>query len=252
MELAPGDEVPKDNVEILALMNTLFPTVVHYQDSEDIDPTPYTPGLRDSIRLFIFEHLMGEDPFSLKKQNNIRMKLQQWCGVPEYEKARDALGQYMWETKSFQKLCLQFLNEVEKHKKNTPPRGIAATGDEPHGELETPTSSPSSPLPQDTPTKAPRAKMLSSSNVARSRISSAPPASSLLPTNVPGREITAAPTNRAAFSGPNYPSTPPSKSASSTTEFHEHPIAAHLKMTTAEKASLGLIIPKEASPPQTS
>jgi hypothetical protein len=65
---------------------------------------------------------------------------------------------------------------------------------------------------------------------------------------MPGREISAAKTDGAAFamdlSAPDILIYPQDLS---TTEFHVHPFARQLDLSTEEKARLGLIIPKERS-----
>lgn len=222
--------MPKDAVEIMALLNALFPTVVHIQDSQDFDPTPYTPGLRDSLRLVIFEHLMGDGPFSPRKQEIIKMKLLQWCGVPDYEEARATLSQYMWESKAFQGLCFQLLNDVNK---------VPSIPDSLAREISKRFNDPQPSASGGGPTQ---------------RVSSASGAQTPSAKKAPGRELLAATTNLAAFSNnadPGGPSNASPATDSDKDEFHQHPLVAHLNMTTAEKESLGLMVPKVA-PPQIS
>ncbi|KAF4994502.1 hypothetical protein FDECE_13100 [Fusarium decemcellulare] len=99
----------KDKLHIMARVNALFPPVVLLEDIDDVDPTPHSPGLRDSIRFSIFEHLMSENPFSPQQQQVIKMKLLGWCGIPEYPKVREALVRYSEECKKLGDICSTIL-----------------------------------------------------------------------------------------------------------------------------------------------
>ncbi|KAJ3519523.1 hypothetical protein NM208_g14094 [Fusarium decemcellulare] len=86
------------------------PPVVLLEDIDDVDPTPHSPGLRDSIRFSIFEHLMSENPLSPQQQQVIKMKLLGWCGIPEYPKVREALVRYSEECKKLGDICSTILS----------------------------------------------------------------------------------------------------------------------------------------------
>ncbi|KAF4986616.1 hypothetical protein FGRMN_10752 [Fusarium graminum] len=113
-ELKKDVNTRKEVPQIMALLNALVPSAVSLEDKDDIYPTPYSSGLRDSVRFSVFEHLMSEDPFSSKRQETIEVKLRCWCDVPGYPRARDALVRYSEEFKKLENVCLRVMNEVER------------------------------------------------------------------------------------------------------------------------------------------
>ncbi len=86
----------------------------------------------------------------------------------------------------------------------------------------------------------------SSSARTSSRVASAPPVPNPLLKGMPGRELSASKTDGAAFAGDH--TAPPILTYPddlSTTEFDQHPLAREMNLSSAEKARLGLIIPKQ-------
>ncbi|UNI17635.1 hypothetical protein JDV02_003963 [Purpureocillium takamizusanense] len=86
----------------------------------------------------------------------------------------------------------------------------------------------------------------SSSARTSSRVASAPPVPNALLKGMPGRELSASKTDGAAFAGDH--AAPPILAYPddlSTTEFDQHPLAREMNLSSAEKARLGLIIPKQ-------
>lgn len=98
----------------MARLNALFPATALLEDDYDIDPTPHSPGLRDSIRFTVFEHLMSADPFSERQQQTIRMKLRCWCDAPGYDQARAALVRYIEECRKLEQACFIVMNGLER------------------------------------------------------------------------------------------------------------------------------------------
>lgn len=222
----------------MARLNALFPAVVLLGDEDDFDPSPYSPGLRDSIRFSVFEHLVGRDPNSEKQQQLIQMKLLSWCNIPGYDQAREALVRYMEESLKLEQVCLGILHSIERNAATTPKRKRRASSAVNTSQVssgDTSRDSHSSKL-QASPDRRPIPK----------RARPAPPASEPLLRGMPGREISGAKVDGAAFAGDLR--APPILSYPydlSRTRFDEHPLAKDLEMSTFEKASLGLIIPKE-------
>ncbi|KAG5809278.1 hypothetical protein H9Q74_005662 [Fusarium xylarioides] len=90
-ELTKDSECRKEIPQIMGMFNALVPSDVFLEDEDDVDPTPHSPGLRDSVRFSVFEHLMSDHPFSPQHQEIIKMKLSGWCEVSGYPQARDAM-----------------------------------------------------------------------------------------------------------------------------------------------------------------
>ncbi|KAM5345719.1 hypothetical protein ACJ41O_011580 [Fusarium nematophilum] len=74
-DLTQDAERGRKRPQIMARVNALFPSTAFLEDKYDIDPTPYSASLLESLRFNIFEHLMAEDPFSQEKQQMIQMRL---------------------------------------------------------------------------------------------------------------------------------------------------------------------------------
>ncbi|KAF5613432.1 uncharacterized protein FSUBG_640 [Fusarium subglutinans] len=101
-ELTRDSECRKEIPQIMGMFNALVPSDVFLEDEDDVDPTPHSPGLRDSVRFSVFEHLMSDHPFSPQQQEVIKMKLSGWCEVPGYPQARDAMVRYCEEFKKIE------------------------------------------------------------------------------------------------------------------------------------------------------
>ncbi|EMT73205.1 hypothetical protein FOC4_g10004570 [Fusarium odoratissimum] len=101
-ELTRDSECRKEIPQIMGILNALVPSDVFLEDEDDVDPTPHSPSLRDSVRFSVFEHLMSESPFSPQLQEIVKMKLSSWCEVPGYPQARDAMVRYCEEFKKLE------------------------------------------------------------------------------------------------------------------------------------------------------
>lgn len=229
----------------MALINALFPPMVHLEDSEDYDPSPYSPGLRDSIRFSLYELLMGDGPFSKVQQEAIQMKLLSWCDIPDYERSRQALIRYTQEVKKLEEVCLECLDSIERHSKALSVAASSSTS------ISTSDGSFSPGLALSHTRRRTHGNMTRDSRESgwsRHQALSAPPVPNALLGGMPGREIVGAQTNLAAFASESSGS--PSLaffSSLSTTEFDQHPLAQDLAMSSTDKATLGLLIPKELS-----
>lgn len=237
----------------MALLNALFPSVQFLEDQDDRDPAPHSPGLRDSIRFAVFEHLMSPDPFSQQRQQVIQMKLLCWCDIPQYPQAREALIRYHEETKKLGEICSLILSAAgESIPKQRPPSDVPTEA----------TSTESSSLKSRASTAHNSWQILSSSPrtqsfeetfsaslaspLASPVPSTAPPVPNPLLKGMPGREFSPAKTDGARFAGDLYE--PPIlcyPDDISKTEFFQHPLAREFDMTSIEKSMLGLLIPKE-------
>lgn len=237
----PGTEAQANTSKVMALVNALFPPVVHLEDSEDFDLSPYSAGLRDSIRFSLYELLMDSDPFSETKKETIRIKLLCWCDIPDYETSRQALVRYTEETKKLEQVCLEVLDSME--------RCSRAFSETPSADTSLNYASDGSFSPDLASQGHRRLTDMSydsrDSGWSRYRLSPVPLDPHALLKGMPGREILGSRTDLGAFIGD--PSEPQSSVDLSTTEFDEHPLARNLDMSSAAKATLGLLIPKVLS-----
>ncbi|KAI8673473.1 hypothetical protein NCS55_00667500 [Fusarium keratoplasticum] len=250
-ELTQDADLRKEIPQIMALLNALFPSAVFLEDQDDRDPTPYSPGLRDSIRFAVFEHLMSQDPFSQQRQQVLQMKLLCWCDIPQYPQAREALIRYHEETKKLGEICSSILNAAgEIIPRQRPPSDVPTEA----------TSAESSSLKSRASTAHSSWQILSSSprtqsfeetfsasssfDARRSGLasplaspvpSSAPPVPNPLLKGMPGREFSPAKTDGARFAGDLH--APPIlcyPDDISKTEFLQHPLAREFDMTSLE------------------
>ncbi|KAF7562373.1 hypothetical protein G7046_g1732 [Stylonectria norvegica] len=222
-ELSKPSDQRKNLSQLMARLNALFPSTVLLEDDDDIDPSSCSPGLRDSIRFSVFEHLMSGDPFSEKQQKMIQLKLLCWCDIPDYARAREALIRYSEESKKLEEVCLAVLHDLERRSFSnisTTNASFVSAADrtmspEPY------TISPRKPSPEVT---------LLADESFGSRCSGpnsplgVPSVPNPLLRGMPGREISAAKTDGAAFAGDT--TVPPILSYPddiSNTEFHQHP-----------------------------
>lgn len=249
-DLAQFGDGRKSAAEIMARFNSLFPAFPILADSDDVDLIPYSTGLRDSVRFSVYEHLMSDNPASEQAQRAIHMKLFCWCDIPGYVQAWEAMMRYSEEVKKLENTCLEALGVIERRSMGPRPRGsstgssfVAVSSGSKSPTVYTPgASTPGSP--ESTVADMPFPS--TSSNRGSARVNSAPPVPNPLLKGMPGREISAAKTDGAAFSGDHH--APPILTYPqdlSTTEFDQHPLAKDLNMTSQEKTQLGLIIPKQ-------
>ena len=210
----------------MALVNALFPPVIHLEDADDFDVCPYTIGLRGSIRLTLFEHLLGENPFSQEKFNAIKLKIMSYNKIPGYGDLRLGLVRYNEEVKKLEGSGFKMLDTAEKLEKKTS-SDDSSTGKARQGVYVT------------SPTTAVKSGCLRP-------VSSAPPVPHPLIQGMPGRELFGAHTDPAAFVGSTFGQRygPVECGALSKTEFHEHPIAKYTEFSSAEKAAIGLLLPR--------
>ncbi|KAF5676314.1 hypothetical protein FHETE_2194 [Fusarium heterosporum] len=248
-ELKKDVNTRKDIPQFMALLNALVPSTVSLEDKDDTDPTPYSSGLRDSIRFSIFEHLMSEDPFSSKRQEIIEVKLCCWCDVPGYPQARDALVRYSEEFKKLENVCLRVMNELERRAVADASYPAMSADSSMLSGAETSYNSSlfANSLQDDS------AVHTSNTSIDNPRFAPTSPTSPWVPLafhpllrGMPGRELSPASTDGAALaqdlSAPPVLSYPDNFSK---TEFFQHPFARKLEMSFAEQAALGLLLPKE-------
>jgi hypothetical protein len=214
-QTAQGDASP---AKTMALLNSLFPSVVHLEDGDDIDPSPYSFGLRESIRFTIFRHILSADAFCIGELEEIRVKFISWCDVPDYERSRQNLVRYVEETKKLEDACFEALDAVEKRARTLSGSTIRTVSD------------------------GTSAAVTIDSGDESFAVHSAPPVPHALLLGVSGRELVAAETDPWAFGvGKGKQETPRPLSQNG---FDEHPLARELDLSSAEKAALGLLIPR--------
>lgn len=219
----------------MILLNTLFPTVVHLQDTEDFNPSPLSPHLRDSIRLSIYQHLMSQSPFSRENQEVIKTKIFSWCNISSYDESKDALTRYVEDVVKLEETCFKLLESVS-------PDQTGSTADSTSSLLHSSDGPSSQVLDQHSWRHLSDNCPGQEASQHRPRVCSAPPAadSVRILKGVSGREILGAATDPSAFIE-GLPSPALSKALK---EYDEHPLAKHLDMSIAEKASLGLLLPR--------
>lgn len=254
--LSRGDKPPNDDgtATIMARLNALFPATPISLDSSETDMSPCSPGLRDSIRLLVYEHLMSGEPFNQDHKDSISQKLVSWCNIPDYETARELLLRYTEEVKKLETTCLATLHSVEVKFSNTlggasPSRFSYVSSSDQSYKTPDPFSPTSPPLSTpDTSGIHDRSTISTYSSTAGSRASTSSTAFSPLLHGMPGREISPAKTDGAAFTLEcDVPPVLVYPDDLSKTEFYVHPLAPYLDFSTNELAWLGLVIPKERS-----
>lgn len=236
----------------MAKLNALFPPMAAANLDLALPLSPYSEGLRENIRFCIYEHLMRGQNSDLEKFRALQTRLYSWCNIPGYAEARDALLRYTEEFKKLEVLCLSTLHSLECRKRSLYiPESPAASSFFTSSSKSSTAPSPSSPFfgsdksdfesyfPSSHVSLATKKSFASSHNIA---------ISSPLLKGMPGREISAAKTDGAAFAGDTgvpplllYPND------LSKLEFDHHPLARYLDMSPREKIQLGLIIPKQLS-----
>ena len=92
---------------LLGCLNALFPSFLPLDSEEDIDPDPCSCGLQESIRLTVFNTIL-EDGWAISSQQQVlRMRLLDWCGVPQYSEARLALLRYAEITRKLEEVLVE-------------------------------------------------------------------------------------------------------------------------------------------------
>jgi hypothetical protein len=248
-ELNKDADQRKELPQIMALLNALVPPVVFLEDEDDMDPSPHSPGLRDSVRFSVFEHLMSEDSFSPNRREIIEMKLRCWCDVPGYPRARDALLRYTEEFKKLENVCLKVMNELERRSMTTvsyqtisADSSILSGADTSHHSSLLVNS-----LQGESSILTPNTSIDNQQSTSTSTTTPwVPVAFHPLLRGMPGREISPASTDGAMFardfSAPPVLSYPDNLSK---TEFFQHPFARKLNMSFVEQVTLGLLLPRE-------
>ncbi|KAH7146396.1 hypothetical protein EDB81DRAFT_883816 [Dactylonectria macrodidyma] len=249
-DLTKSDE---ETLKLMARLNALFPPFVVFQDEGDIDPTPYSPGLRDSIRFSVFEYLMRGKRSSDHQKLMIQMKLFGFCDNAGYAEGRDALSKYCEESKKLEQSCLAILHDLAQ---KSPIEMYGPTSSTESSYLSTEGSVPSLVPSGTSPKKATPDVTTSGDASFDSQHSSVlmPPtpsvtiASNPLLKGMPGREISPAKTDCAAFTRDKveppvlcYPKD------LSETDFCQHPLAKELDLSPLEMSILGLLIPQEVN-----
>src|ERR1700750_3102533 len=108
-EIKQAKAIRKPSVEIMAVVNALFPAHDLLKNSEDVSLAPYTESLLSCIRFTVLYHLLGDNPSSDKQQAMIQEKLFIWCSLPRYQTAYKAFVQYIEEFKTIESLCFNVL-----------------------------------------------------------------------------------------------------------------------------------------------
>ncbi|KAF5017013.1 hypothetical protein F66182_11129, partial [Fusarium sp. NRRL 66182] len=224
----------------MALLNALVPPVVFLEDENDVDPTPHSSGLRDSVRFSIYQHLMSDNPFSRQRQEIIQMKLRCWCDVPGYPRAREALIRYAEESKKLEDVCLMILGDLGRisaitasyHAKYADSSMLLDTSPIHSSQLL------SNPPQTESPLLSPNTSFDSQPCALMSPTSSPVPlAFHPILKGMPGRELSAALTDGAGFaqdlSAPPVLCYPDDLSK---LEFFQHPFARELGMTPTEQS----------------
>lgn len=228
-------------VRVLSCLNALFPSFVPLEGEDDIDPDPCTPGLRESIRLTVFHNLLEGDWTLPAQQKNLRMRLLEWCGVPQYSDARLALLRYGEITRKLEEVLSNILAEEEDRED---PTQASPTTDLWTFSVGERTSTPDRSVIS-------RASSRYSSDSSSGMPTGSFEASTCLDTHplfkgIPGRELSASKTDGAAFAG-DFDAPPVLSHPDDVTrdQWSQHPIAKSLALSSKEKAFLGLILPTD-------
>ncbi|KAK8147207.1 hypothetical protein G3M48_002005 [Beauveria asiatica] len=250
--LDPRLQTPREHV--MAKLNALFPPIAAAKLDSAAPLAPYSDGLRESIRFSVYEHLMRGNATDMTEWRAFQTRLYSWCNMPGYAEARDALLRYTEEFKKTEVLCLSTLHSLESRRRSlcvpeSPADASFLTSSSRSSAAPSPCSSffgsdksaDFEPGLQDSHHSFASGPSLSSST--RRVVQHAP-----LLRGMPGREISAAKTDGAAFAGDlDAPPILTYPHDLSRHEFNQHPLARHLDMSPREKMQLGLIIPRQLS-----
>ncbi|EJP69870.1 uncharacterized protein BBA_00739 [Beauveria bassiana ARSEF 2860] len=250
--LDPRLQTPEE--QIMAKLNALFPPIAAAKLDSAAPLAPYSDGLRESIRFSVYEHLMRGNATDMTEWRALQTRLYSWCNMPGYAEARGALLRYTEEFKKIEVLCLSTLHSLESRRRSLyVPESPADTSFLTSSSRSSAAPSPCSsfigsdksadfePGLQDSRHSFASGPSLSSAS--RHAAQNAP-----LLRGMPGREISAAKTDGAAFAGDlDAPPILTYPHDLSRHEFDQHPLARHLEMSPREKMQLGLIIPRQLS-----
>ncbi|KAI9147664.1 hypothetical protein HJFPF1_12694 [Paramyrothecium foliicola] len=225
----------KARIETMACLNAMFPATNLLSSSDDIDPSPCSPGLRDSIRFSVFDHLVSTDTFSREKQKALEMKLFCWCDIPGYPQAYNAFMLYAEEAKKLEDVCLEAMHACEglrftfRRRASSTELQNSASSEGFRGSdttVITPVSRPYTPNGDASTDTALSSRASTSSG---KRCSTVPSVPSPLLGGMPGREISAAKTDMAFMAG-DFDTDPVRAYPHdlSLVEFCQHPLARDL------------------------
>ncbi|KAG5938187.1 hypothetical protein E4U60_001443 [Claviceps pazoutovae] len=274
--LRPSGPVSQhEAAKVMARLNTLFPPDFADYGTEprtrtsfgDRDLMPCTPGLRESIRFYVYGHLMsgGSDTaFQGQDSQSFEERFLSRCSIPTYQEARQKLMSYTGEARKMEMTCLAILHAIELRSPSThtghdsrpvTPSSISFNlnrSKSPEATSATPSSSITSACQHassETSTIADMSITSVRSSAYTTSVHSLP--NTTLPPllkGMPGRELSPAKTDGAAFamdfSAPDVLAYPRDLSQ---TEYHIHPLAVHSGLSDTEMAELGLKIPKTRS-----
>ncbi|KAG8670133.1 hypothetical protein FPOAC2_09475 [Fusarium poae] len=239
----------KEAAQIMALLNALVPSAVFMGDTDDVDPTPHSSGVRDSVRFSVFEHLISKDCFTQERQEVIQMKLRCWCDTSSYAEVRDVMVRYCEEFKKVEELSIRLLDKLEKKSGNTVYHHAVNSGSPTKFTADTSCNSgPQAVSSQVESTVLIPNTSLENQGSAKQLLATPqlPLAFHPLLRGMPGRELSPAKTDIALLardmSQPPISCYPDNLSK---TFFYQHPRAKKLKMSTLEQAALGLLLPAE-------
>lgn len=243
-ELKQQRATRKPSVEVMAVVNALFPAHDLLENSEDVSLVPYTDALLFCIRFTLFCHLLGDNPSSEKQQAFIQEKLLIWCSLPKYQQAYKAFTQYIEEFKTIETLCFNVL-QVAQNRSSRRKSGSSRSSFTPNSVVMVKSILKGSPQsPREVEDQAPGSRR----SVSPEFVASAPPVPNPLLKGLPGREVSPSKTDGAAFAFDD-PSAPKLRvehtSTLSKTIFDQHPLAKDLNLDSREKAQLGLLLPKQ-------
>ncbi|KAL7817427.1 hypothetical protein V8C44DRAFT_347663 [Trichoderma aethiopicum] len=194
LEMQYSEAARKPPVEIMAVVNAVFPAQDLLKNSEDVSLVPYSDTLLDCIRFAILLHLMGDNPSSEKQQAFIQEKLFIWCGLPRYEAAYRAFIQYIEEFKTIETLCFNVLKlaEASTSRRKSGSRRPSFTPNSVVMVKSILKGSPQSPRDVAELTGPQR-------SISPEFVASAPPVPTPLLKGLPGREVSPSKTDGAAF-----------------------------------------------------
>ncbi|RFU78989.1 hypothetical protein TARUN_3220 [Trichoderma arundinaceum] len=242
-ELKRAKATRKPAVEIMAVVNALFPAHDLLKNSEDVSLVPYTEALLYCIRFTILYHLLGDNPSSDKQQALIQEKLFIWCSLPSYQQAYKAFTQYIEEFKTIETLCFNVMQLVQSRysRRKSGSRQPSYTPNSAAMVKSILKGSPQSPRKIGDQVGSKRSP-------SPEFVASAPPVPNPLLKGLPGREVSPSKTDGAAFAFDDS-SAPKLRventSTLSKTAFDQHPLAKDLNLDSREKAQLGLLLPKQ-------
>ncbi|OAA50518.1 hypothetical protein NOR_00968 [Metarhizium rileyi] len=256
MSFLPQSDIARsDAARIMARLNALFPPECTSLAEDGLDLAPCTAGLRDSIRLHVFEYLMITDTISVENWQAFDAKFTSWCSIPVYDDCRSLLLRYSEEFKKLEYICLDALPTIKvqcvaalEQNSLSMLSCLASLDSSENLDMIRATCAPSNIVTFETSTIEDVAfksrRYLEECIAFFASDKHFPP----LLKGMPGREMSASKTDGAAFAmdftAPDVLIYPDDLSE---TEFHIHPLAINLGLTGDEMAQSGLVLPKERS-----